>query len=115
MAGSDGRLKKHHITQEKQQLHIARNGVNGINITMRKKMDTTQLPLGGRTRSRRILPKHSPKTTNKKDGIATWFNPPWSTQPQAKLPKSKTITTSPTKMNLFLVGLSNLDAKFETV
>ena len=53
----------------------------------------------------------TPPQLNKKGtkvGIATWCNPPWSTQPQANFPsfpKTKTLTTELTKMNLSLVGL----------
>ena len=55
------------------------------------------------------LPQLSKK--GMKVGIATWSNTPLTTQPQAEFPKSTTIPR-PTKMNLFLVGLPNLDAKF---
>ena len=111
MAGSKGRLMPTLNTKEKQ--HTVLNGENGTVIMMKKETVITLLLHGGTTLKIRP-PKNSPKITNKKGGIATWFNPPWSTQPQAKFPKSKTLPTNLTKMNLFLVGLQKLDAKFET-
>ena len=112
MAGSEGRLNQTLDTQEKQ--HTVLNGENGTVIMMKKETVITLLLHGGTTLKIRRPPKKSPNFTNKKGGIATWFNPPWSTQPQAKFPRSKTLPTNLTKMNLFLVGLQKLDAKFET-
>ena len=115
MAGSEGRLNQTLDTQEKWKQHTVLNGENGTVFMMKKETVITLLLHGGTTLKIRRPPKSSPKLMNKKVGIATWSNLPRSTQPQAKFPKSTTLPTVPTKMNLFLFGLKSLDAKFETV